>query len=106
MPIIIRARVVLSSIVTRVAAAVTLVTIMLPEVLDVFAADTDVVVLVGRGVAILTGIVAVIRKVTMVLDTAEGLLAVDGPVTSAEARLERELETLRRTVDEWMGGAR
>ena len=103
--VIARARVVLSSLVTWIAVAVTVVAAMLPELLDVFGTDSSVAVLAGRGVALLTGVVAVIRKVTPVLDTAEGLLAADDtPVTSNEAHLRRELDALRKVVADYTGG--
>ena len=102
MNLIARIRVVLTSLVTWITVAVSTVTLLLPDILDLFGADTELAVVLTRGLAVLVGIVALIRKVTPVLDSAEGLLAADDvPFTSAEAHLQRELDALRTVVAEY-----
>lgn len=79
-----RIKVVLNSIVTRIGVATAVAAIVIPELVAAVGPDNSAVIWLTRGVAVLVGLVEVIRRVTPVLDIAVGLLPADGPVTPGE----------------------
>ena len=92
-----RVSVVLRSAVTWLTLIATILAIAAEDLVELLGAESAVLVVVFRVIAWIAAAVAIIRKVTPVLDSATGLLPVDAgtPVTPREQRLSTLLDDHR-----------
>lgn len=95
--LIARAKVVLSTFVTWLVVAAGILTVVAADLTELLGTDSAVIVALVRVLAWIGAAIAIIRKVTPVLDSATGLLPVDRsiPVTSRELQAVRLLEDHR-----------